>query len=221
MLLPPTSILILIAMAIALWHCMTIQRPRPLLFNLLAVLIVLAIGVELYGGFVNAQGLNNTIGYNVFNLLEAYLVLLIAHSIKPAWKGLLAILAMVITAAFITNLRINDPGTLLHDAIIFSAMIQAAVCMALLWHLAQTSELPLVRVPEFWLLLGFLIYFAGLVPVIGLQRFVYAQDWPTASKLYKIVPGLCVIRYLLAAYSCRLATKASRNGPAWRSASAP
>lgn len=220
---PPSSILILIAMAIALWQWVEMPRPRAQHFNLLGVLIILAFAMELYGGITNAEGRNNSIAYNLFNLIEAYFVLLIVHAIMPKWKVLLAALALVITAAYTTDLALDNwrPVKLLNDAIIFSAMILAGVSMALLWHLAQTSALSLVRVPAFWLFLGFLIYFAGIVPVIGLQRFVYLADWPTASKLYKIVPALCIIRYLLAAYSCRLAGKAERGKPAWRSATMP
>lgn len=218
-----SSLFILIALAIALWHWFELPRPRARQFNLLGVLIVLAMVVEVYGGITNGQGLNNTNGYNLFNFAEAYIVLLIVHAIVPKWRILLSLLALVITAAYVADLALDNwrPVELLHDAIIFSALILAGLSMALLWHLAQTSVLPLVRVPEFWLFLGFLIYFAGIVPVIGFQRFVYTADWPTASKLYKIVPALCIIRYLLAAYSCRLAGKAARGKPAWRSASMP
>ncbi len=185
-------------------------RPRSRHFSLLGVVIVLALAVESYGGVLNAKGLNNSIAYNLFNILESLLFLLIVHAIQPRLKVLLIVAAGMIAAAYFLDLsKGRSSPTLLHDAIVFAAMLQAIFCMAVLWHLAQSTQAPLVRVPEFWLFLGLLIYFAGIVPVIGFQRFIYLRDWPTASRLYKIVPALCITRYLLAAYACNIAGRRS------------
>jgi hypothetical protein len=209
--MPVHSILILIAMTIALWQWGRMRLPRPIAFRPLGILFVLAMITEFVGGYSNTKLLNNTDLYNAFNFLEGMLVLLILYRLLPGWhKGILAA-AFVVPVLYITVYVLQEEKTLLYEAIIVSSVMLVVLIMAALWQLAEYSELPLQKLPAFWLLLGFLIYFAGIVPIIGLHHFIYYQNWPVASKLYKIVPALCIIRYLLAAYACRLAI----TGTSW------
>ena len=71
--------------------------------------------------------------------------------------------------------------------------------------------MPLHRLPLFWLFMGMLAYFGGTPPVVGMARFVYARDEMLVLVLWTIVPVLCTMRYLLAAYACWSLASPSRS----------
>lgn len=79
--------------------------------------------------------------------------------------------------------------------------------MAALWHLANTSDRALHRVPEFWLFMALLFFFGGFTPLMGLIRFIRQNDESFASTLWQSVTVLIVLRYAMTVYACRLAAR--------------
>ena len=95
-------------------------------------------------------------------------------------------------------------NTLLTEGAVVIALVLALLTVAFLVDLARQSEQVLQRVPVFWLFMGLLVYFGGLLPVVGLVRVLYVQFPELAARLWTILPVLTVVRYLLAAQACRL-----------------
>ncbi len=211
MFLSTSTLIILASMAFALWQWLRIPRPLPAPYDVLGSLIILAATTEFWGGYLNHRHINNTALYNAFTFVEALLVLWILSGIMPKWRQAMLLSSGLIIIIYSIGYALLDQTSLMHGPILFNSIAFVILLMTLLWQLAQDSRIALYRAPAFWLCLGFLIYFAGIVPVISLHRFIYYQDWPTASKLYKIVPVLCAIRYLLAAYACRLVRERLRS----------
>jgi hypothetical protein len=81
-----------------------------------------------------------------------------------------------------------------------------------MWHLARTSSVALHHVPVFWLFMGLLLFYGGLIPAFAMIRFVFRTDQSMADLLWTIPPILTSLRYLLAAYACVLLVREGRSG---------
>ena len=199
------SLLIVTAIAIALWQWALIPRPRSRSFAVLGLLIAAALLTEVYGGITNYFIFDNNIPYNLFGQLEALLVLYLIGTLRPSWKRWLIASGALFIISFISNVVYRGTlHVLMVETILLNAFLLSLLLMATLWWLAQTSDQPLQRVPLFWILLGLLIYFAGMLPTIGGYEFIF-HEYETGHRVFHIVQGLCIIRYLLTAYGCYLA----------------
>lgn len=206
------SLLLILSIAIALWQWLRTPAPRSRFFQVFGALIMAALATEIYGGLTNVRWINNNPVYNLFGFMETLLILWMATILRPAWKRLALVLGVGITLVYIADLiYLKFEPYLLIEAIILNSVMQSVVCMMVLWWLAQASEVPLVRVPAFWIFLGFLIYFAGILPLIGTHGAIDLLDRSVASKLYPIIQGACILRYLLAAYACSLVRGAAAH----------
>lgn len=196
------ELLMLAAIGAALVAFLGIRRPRPRLFRLGGALIALAFLVELVGYVTKLLQEVNAPYYNSFILLEFLLVLAMAQAQQPAWGKALLLVAVLGLTGYLVNARFVDwMRDVLFEAIVLFAFLLALVLGWLLWRMANTSADPLHRIPAFWLFTGMLLYFIALPPVMGLARYLRKQDLELASTLWTIMPVLCTVRYLLAAYA--------------------
>ncbi len=204
--MPLYSFLIITAIGIALWQWILLPSPRARFFVALGIIIIAAFALEVYGGITSVLIINNNLFYNLFGLAEGLLVLWLVGTLRPNWKWPLIAGGVLLAMAFAANVHIRGIHTLLLEMVLLNAFVCCLFLMSTLWWLAQNSTVPLQKLPEFWILLGLLLYFAGIVPTIGAYEFIY-RDRALGEKLFLIVQGMCIIRYLLTAYGCNLARK--------------
>lgn len=207
------SLLMILMIAVALVAVLRVPRGRWRLSGVLALSIALALMVEVTGLGLVRSGSTNNVLYNTAATLEFLLLLRVVHLFRPRWRTSLLVAAMLgVLAMGICAMLYNASAFLLIEGILILAVILCITLMAALWSLANTSEERLHHVPEFWLFMGLLIYFGGMIPVIGMIRFVFQQDQQLAARLYVIMPYLCIARYAFTAWACLLARRTT-NGP--------
>ncbi len=198
------SLALLVTAAFALWQWSLVPAPRRSLFGRSGLLMGVAIILAAIGMVTTLYGVNNSLLYNLFSLFEFLLILSMLTLTMPAWRGLVGVACAAGVLAMLGNAWVDNPvDFLLTEGILLMALILSVLLLAVLWRLAETSDDPLPRVPEFWLYMGFLLYYGGLIPVIGMSRYLYAENPALANRLYVIMPVLCILRYVLTALSCR------------------
>ncbi len=208
--LVPIILLLAIALALGVW--LGIPRPRTPVFLWLGILMGWVLAVELVGFISVRMAINNSVLYNVSATLEFLLLLKLLHVHRPAWRRPLVIASVVGVGAMGWCVVYGDPMEFMQvEAILTGSLLLVLFLLAALWDLARTSDEALHRVPTFWLFMGLLLYFGGLVPVIGFIRFVYNNDQGLATQLYLIMAVLCVLRYLITAYACWSETTRTRR----------
>ncbi|HRD54098.1 MAG TPA: hypothetical protein PKY96_15775, partial [Flavobacteriales bacterium] len=149
--------------------------------------------------------------YNTFVVVEFVLVLLMARAQQPRWSKAMAVVAVLGIAGFAFNALFVDPRKeMLFEGTVWISFLLACVISALLWRMANTIGQDLRTVPAFWLFTAMGVYFIALPPVIGLARSLRA-DLHLASTIWTIMPVLCTIRYLLAAYAFWIEGNRSRT----------
>lgn len=198
------TIAMLGSMVLALLAWWSIRPPRQRANDVTALIAALAIPVEIGGYLSTLHEQNNSVSYNLFVCVEFLLVVRMVYDrVQHSWlmwfTVVAGILSLLLNSAFV-----NPQKDILIEAIVVISLLLALSISTALWRMANSSHIPLHRIPRFWLLAGNLLYFAGLPPVVTMARFVYAQDTSLVNKLWTIVPLLCTFRYMMAAYAFNL-----------------
>ncbi len=171
--------------------------------------VQLLLGIELVNESVCAwagiKGINNSILVNLYQPLEMVLLLVFFSEWRPQWRTWLAGVGAMGLAAWAVLWVLNDPWSfLITEAVLITALLQTAVILVALWHLAEHSERPLWHEPYFWFLLGNFAYFGGVFPIIGPLRQLETNSPMMAFNLFIIISILAVLRSLLTATACLL-----------------
>lgn len=182
-----------------------IPRPRKLHFTLFGALAIIASVTELTGFILTLAGRLTYYVYNAYALVELLVVMGIVARVDRGLRHLAWGVSVAGAAGLVVNAWVDGSfGPALFEGILLASVLQAMVLMVLLWRMAIASVRPLQKVPEFWLLMGLLIYFGGMAPFFALIKYVYANDRDVANVLWTLMPFLCIIRYAMGAWSCVL-----------------
>lgn len=205
------SILFVIALALFTWWRLGPER-RPF-FKVLGALMVIAFVVESIGFYTTTQQIANADMYNVYILAESWAVLYLIYLVNPKWKFVLAITAFIALSFMIlaySNSQLT--GVFLHtEAVLGIFLMLTLLCLAVLIRTAITSEEMLHRIPEFWVFMGFLIYFGGAAPILAVLRHLNDHDLELINQLrFVIIPAVCAVRYLMTAVGCTLELRNER-----------
>jgi len=202
---------IYLVMLVALIACWRVPSGGWRLRNVLLASISLGLATEVLARLVNHMATLNSIVYNLFLPLEFLLLLWLVNRFRPRWRNSLVAAAVLGCLVMLVVGFLQDPMQfILVEPILLISAIMTIVLMAALWSLANTSEEPLQKVPEFWLFMGLLIYFGGMVPCVGMIRFVFRQDADLAARLVLVLPLLCIARYAFTTAACLMQARRTR-----------
>ncbi len=201
----------ILVMGTAYVALLLVPRGRWALKGVLHISIVLGLVVELGGSVLTAHGINNSFLYNTSILLDFLLVLVMVYRVRPAWRNQLLATAVLGSIGMLLGFMIKgDLNFILIEGALLISLLTNIALLASLWIMANTSERKLAQRPDFWLFMGLLFYFGGMMPIIAMIRFIFDQNAAAASRLWLILPLLCMLRYILTAYACRVATRENR-----------
>lgn len=195
--------------AVVLWW--RIPPPRRPVFVRLGALLHAVLVLEAYGLWASIQCINTSPYYNAYQVLELALVLAMSWDVLPRGRGWYATAALAGMLAFALGIHFHGGlDFLLVESVLALAGIQAIVCVRVLWHLADQGSEPLLHMPAFWLFMGLLVYFGGVVPAVGTARWLNAHDPNTGFALWALVQWLAITRYALTCVAC---AKEARRSP--------
>lgn len=204
------TITVLLVILITLYQLRRIGSPKSPFFGALQLLIGLAFITESVGLLTSIFEMGNTIFYNLFTALQAFIICYMLFLVDHNWKriyfffGILSLLLMlrahIIADASMPFLSIE---TIL---VIFLGL--CALCLIVLIKLALLGDIELYKMPEFWVLIGFLVYFGGLSPYLSVMRHLNKVDAELVNALRNIIiPCVVVFHYLLLIIGCNLERK--------------
>jgi hypothetical protein len=203
---------VVVSALFALVACLLVPRwwSSPLRWVLVPLFV--AFLLETTGTYTARLGINNTLLYNLFQPFEFVMLLLFIHQLRPEWRRKLLAAGALGLAVWVVSWNLNEPTEfLLTEAIVFTALLLTTASLGALWQLAERCEVPLLREPLFWLLLGLLAYFGGLFPIIGPLKFLESTSPMLAFNLYLTITVLSVLRFLLTGTACLLERRRLMN----------
>lgn len=208
----PVSVLViaLLFTAVVLWWRIP-GRPRPL-FAILGPLLHASLVLEVYGLWSTIDCANTSPFYNSYQILEFVLVLWMGWQVLPKGRGWYMAAAVVGVLAFAAGIwSYGGLDFLLVESILVLAALQAILCAIVLWHLAYQGSEPLVRMPSFWLFMGLLAYFGGVVPAVGTARWLNAYDPDMGFALWTLVQWLAVARFVSTCVACAMERRVAQH----------
>lgn len=198
--------LLLLSIAVALFFAFRTPRSQRLFFRLLRWQLVLAFAVELFGIISREYAVRNVWAYNIYAIIEFGLLLRMVYDLFP---GRLPVLLGVGTFGGSGMAYSLLTGGLM-DYLLIEGLLAISLGLSLLfllvlWDLARTTPEPLHRLPYFWFFSGGLLYFGGIIPVLGTWKFMGQLSADLAQFTYWIVVLMAILRYSLTAVACALA----------------
>lgn len=201
-----------LTMLAALIACWLVPSGGWRVRNVLLASVAWGLATESMAVLVHHLVTLNSIVYNLCVPLEFLLLLWLVLRFRPQWRAPLILAAVLGCLAMLVVGCLQDPMQfVLVEGILMISAIMTIVLLAALWSLANTSEEPLRKVPEFWLFMGLLIYFGGMVPFIGMVRFVFHQDAVLAAKLTIVMSLLGISRYGFITAACLMQARRTRS----------
>jgi hypothetical protein len=168
--------------------------PSPL--QQLSLLWVLNFGVDLAAYIIREQGHYNLWLYNIYfwvsDLVLAYLygTQIRSKGIQQCIRwfyGLFAVLIVVQTA-------IGGITLLQSPVIALGGVFIIFLLSAYLWQMYMCEDTePITHDPWFWFSIGFLIYYGGTIPFIGMMNFLWAHYPGFTNFYYKYFYNLFIV----------------------------
>ncbi len=155
-------------------------------------------------------GIHNIWLYNFYTPIEITLLLLLAYDgLKIRWEraSILCWLAVVWCIFFMRIAERLRAEEFVSATFMAGAFGITVAFVYLLFQLAQNSDEALVHQPRFWLYLGVVLYFGGLIPLYGLLNKMISINIPDTDRLYDINDVLCLTRYGMVIGACVLAMR--------------
>jgi hypothetical protein len=198
------AILLIFAISITLASLWRLSSPRGTFFGSLLVLTSLAWVVELVGAVTGQLGIRNVVLYNGYAAIEFITLLSMVHCIRPTWRmGLLVALLVGLVGMAYSVVMHGATAYLALEGLLTISIVSSIVFLLVLLDLARTSLTPLQNSSHFWLFVGALVYFGGVIPVLGSWKFIGQLNKALSQTLYWTVVLLAITRYLFTAFACR------------------
>ena len=156
----------------------------------LGVLLLASIVVELMGKWFAGYGLNN-------HLLGVIMVLLCrtwprSQVLHRMIAGAVALLFPVLVVDLWLHGSVH---VLVTNALIIGGFLIGILAAKALFMLVQESDVALHRLPLFWVLLSFMVYYLTFIPIFGLYNYLSKHESTVAFELSNFNNVLFLIRY--------------------------
>lgn len=195
-------ILVILTALVLAWR---IEGRRGPFFSRVLLLLGLALGVEVVGTVTSRMSLPNALLYNLYAALEFALLMDMVRVLRPRWQpGLVVVSLTGLVSLGCAALMIGPTHQLAVEGLLVIGVLSSGVFLCLLVDLSRTAETAMWRIPVIWFFTGALLYFGGIIPVLGSWHTMTVLDARLADTLYGIVVGLAVVRYGLAGVACAL-----------------
>lgn len=203
--------LILIA-AIAWWFRRHGFAPRS---GLLGAQLIIAAVVEVYAHYLASLHRPNLWLYDLYVPVEFTLLLAYVHGqLSRSWQRRAVLpVWLLVAATYAADLRANFPDGFVSAAYITGSLVLVAAFLALLYDLALRVDVALFRQPLFYSHLGMALFFAGMVPLLGLWNQITDEDDRSAANLFIANHVFFAIRYGSIVVACAMPAIRDRTGP--------
>lgn len=192
---------LVLLLTVVAW-CFTWRTGRPAWWPWLGIQLCLALVVELFGKWLGDLGVANHLLYNSYLFTEFMLTVgLVLRSLPMRPRAIeyaAAVALIVFCGAFAWDLVSHGTWKVFAtNALIVGGFMIGSLATLALFVLARTSSGTLYRLPVFWVLLSFLVYFLCIAPVFGLYNYLIDHNPALAVRIYVINDVLFVLRYVL------------------------
>jgi hypothetical protein len=169
---------------------------------LITVLFTLELIIEAWAATLALNQQRNLWLYDLYFPLELGLLLTFLHA---QWKDKRFTIGLVAAALIFSAIYATEIGPAIRDkefasiTYVTETVILIALCSTLLMKLALTSEISPARNPLFWFLFSTVVFFGGMLPLMGLLDVMSRRNPVLWTQLFLINDILFHVRFALVA----------------------
>jgi hypothetical protein len=191
-----------LSMAFIAWFLM--ERPLNVPQRIIGAVMIIGLFTEnvmmLNGFFSFRLGFFGTI----HNLLELVLVVALVKAQLPQlrhWANVLGGIGLLLFG--ISILRQDDLTLSVTMGAMYTGVVMSILMVRALWEHLETREGDLWSHPEFWIYLGYLLYFVTRVPIMGSMMYIWERYPELSRSMFMMFQGVLVLRNILFVVACR------------------
>ncbi len=165
-------------------------------FVLFTCLLVITLIIDLMGWIMSLNSIQNLLIMNIYNVIEfSFLLVFYSLLLRLRLKSFKTIFAITVLILFqiILEFRLNSIETLKTSAWAISNFILVIIILTFLFKLFNKSiDVPYSRLPEFWISIGLLIYFAGTA-LLFISTELFISENILVTELWSINNLLVIV----------------------------
>jgi hypothetical protein len=191
-----------LALAVIAWFLV----PRPLTRSqrLFGALLIIGLATE---GLMKLKGLVPfRLGFlgTIHNFLELLLVVELVKTQLPQlnrWAYALGTIGVLLFVVAV--LRQEDLTLSVTMGAMYTGVVMSILMVRALWEHLETREGDLWGHPEFWIYLGYLLYFVTRVPIMGSMMYIWERYPELSRSMFMMFQAVLVLRNILFVVACR------------------
>jgi hypothetical protein len=176
-------------------------RVLPTAFRIMTIQCIVAFLFEMGGVYLGlVLGRSNQWLLNIYLILEIWLIGFVAYNLLSEYRRAVTVALVLLTALWGYFIWNSGIAIFANKLMIAEGLVFLAMFLLVLFKTTVKKE-PFFSLPETWLSISILIFFAGTLPIMGMVNYLNTVSPNQASTLYYITNIVCIMRYGLAAFS--------------------
>lgn len=170
-------------------------------YKLFLAHVFAALFTEVLGLYFNTIKYNNALLFNVFNLVEVWLLTLAASSLITTMKikSLVYIFLFLITTFWVYNVIYLSNAQYFNWHLVTYSVFFIVIYIIVLLDNSLFRQKYLLKQPLFLMCISIILYCGASIPLFGTLNYMIKSDVKTAEKLFYISHVINVLRYTLVA----------------------
>ncbi|MBW7914168.1 MAG: hypothetical protein H3C54_10860 [Taibaiella sp.] len=171
-------------------------------YRFLLVQVVLAIIFEITGWAINKfLFVNNLWLFNIYVIIEVWLLGLVCSMFitTKKIKTLIRLLLVLITIGWIAGVIVKGFFEFNNWVVVAMAIFCVVFYMIALFNSSIFGHKKVLAQPFFLVAIAIIIYYATIIPLIGLMNQLVRDNLYIANRLFKINASVAILRYALIA----------------------
>lgn len=176
-------------------------------FKVIVLQIIIAFGVEFIGRILFSLNIRNVWLFNLYEIVEAGLLLFAAKKIVNFDNRFLYLLLIPIFFWFYSVFK-NGFNYFTSVAYVSFSIAILIVYLNLLFKSVLTYRGDLVKLPTLWLAIGVILFFGCNIPYLSMLNYLCNNfNQEVNNTLHLILKTFCNLRYILMAISLIMASR--------------
>lgn len=191
-----------IAAAVVAW--LFLPRPLTMWQRLFGALVIVGLVTE---SFMKLKGVFPfKLGFLItfHDLVELVLIVALVKEQFPSLRRWAHVLGGIGLFLFgIAALRQPDLTMSVNMGSMYTGVTLSVLMVRALWEHLETKEGEIWDHPEFWIYLGYLLYFVTRVPIMGSVKYIWDRYPELSRSMYMMFQVVVLIRNILFVVACR------------------
>lgn len=167
-------------------------------YRLIFFQVIIAKLCETYGFYLIGLKKHNAWLFNLYYLPEFWLLGIAGGSMVfgPRYWATYVLPASA-TIVWLLNVRAGGIGSTVTWAVLYASMLFVVLFTVVLYRSGNDGDANVFKMPDFWIGLGHILYFALNIPLFGLLNYLINENMRLAKNLFLISDITGVVRYIL------------------------